>query len=193
MALLSGGKSRLRQYNWNYTTTPQHALGGTVLSYPRGHILGGSSSLTIDRGKRSSSATSYLAPHILKRPNLHVLVNTQVTRIIKTGTSRGRPEFGALEACCGRTGTCIPFPFRRVNTETIVGHCRRFHASKEIVLSAGFIATPHLLLLSGIGEPAQLRSVGIKPVLNLYDVGRNLSDHPALTLRWRVNSSETVD
>ncbi|KAG6818769.1 hypothetical protein H0H93_001983, partial [Arthromyces matolae] len=132
--------------------------------------------LTIDKGKRSSSATSYLAPHILKRRNLHVLVNTQVTRIIKTGTSRGRPAFGALEACCGKTG-----------------HCRRFRASKEIILSAGVIGTPHLLLLSGIGEPSQLRSVGIRPVLNLHDVGRNFSDHPALTLRWRVNSSETVN
>lgn len=51
-------------------------------------------------------------------------------------------------------------------------------ASKEVILSAGAIATPQLLLLSGIGPAEELAAKGIPVVLNSPNVGRNLQDHP---------------
>ena len=66
-------------------------------------------------------------------------------------------------------------------------------ARKEIVLSAGSINTPQILFNSGIGDNATLQSMGIAPVIDLPAVGKNLSDHPIITLSWQVNSSTTYD
>lgn len=52
---------------------------------------------TIGRGVRSSSATGYLAPEYLSRPNLHVLVHAQVTKLIQTGTRNRLPSFHSLQ------------------------------------------------------------------------------------------------
>ena len=64
-------------------------------------------------------------------------------------------------------------------------------AQKEVVLSAGSIGTPQLLLLSGIGDPAELKQSGIKALVDLPDVGKNLGDHALLPNQFYVNSNET--
>ncbi|KAG6904816.1 hypothetical protein DXG01_006977 [Tephrocybe rancida] len=132
--------------------------------------------MTVDRGRRSSSATSYLAPQFLKRPNLDVVVSTYATRIIQTGTSKGLPAFHAVEVAHNSTGPRI-----------------RLIASKEIILSAGVIGTPQLLLNSGIGDATELQAVGVKPILQIHDVGKNFSDQPVVSATWLVNSNDTVD
>ena len=66
-------------------------------------------------------------------------------------------------------------------------------ARKEVILSAGVINTPQLLLLSGIGDPAELASLGIPTRVNLPSVGKNWTDHVLLPNGWRVNSNETFD
>ncbi|KAL0952454.1 hypothetical protein HGRIS_006722 [Hohenbuehelia grisea] len=131
---------------------------------------------TIGGALRSSSATAYLWPAVNNRPNIDLLYNSQVTRLIRTGTSGGKPDFRRVE-------------FARNST------ARRFTAtaSKEIILSAGAVGTPQILLLSGIGDSAQLRSVGITPIVNLPEVGRNLVDHPLVPIQWNVNSTDTMD
>ena len=53
--------------------------------------------------------------------------------------------------------------------------------------------TPQLLMLSGIGDPAELTSLGIPTRVNLPSVGKNMSDHVYLGNPWRVNTNETVD
>ncbi|KAG6911011.1 hypothetical protein DXG01_005426 [Tephrocybe rancida] len=127
---------------------------------------------TIKGGERSSSATSYLAPEVLKtRPNLDVLLNTHVTRIMDKHGSFRWVELGR-----DRTAA------RRV-----------IAASKEVILSAGTIGTPHILLNSGIGQASALRKLGITPVLDIHDVGKNLQDQPAITSTWFVNSNDTLD
>ena len=70
---------------------------------------------------------------------------------------------------------------------------RVFTASKEIVVSAGAIGTPHLLLLSGIGDSQQLKKFGINTVVDLPAVGQYLADHPLITTHWLVNSSQTLE
>jgi len=66
-------------------------------------------------------------------------------------------------------------------------------ASKEVILSAGTIGTPHILLNSGIGPSDHLKSVGIKPIVDHPDVGENLSDHPVVVNPFLVNSTDTYD
>jgi choline dehydrogenase len=56
---------------------------------------------------------------------------------------------------------------------------QRVTASREVILSAGAVNSPQLLMLSGIGEPNQLRAVGVEPRHDLVGVGANLQDHLA--------------
>ncbi|KAL0946164.1 hypothetical protein HGRIS_012427 [Hohenbuehelia grisea] len=130
---------------------------------------------TINRGKRSSSATAYLAPTFLNRPNLHVVLNTRVTRVLPR--VQGSLEFNTVEFTSGGAGA----PVSKVT------------ASKEIVLSAGLMGTPHILTYPGIGDRQQLSSIGVSTLLNLPDVGKNLSDHPLLSSSWFVNATNTED
>ncbi|KAG6855542.1 hypothetical protein H0H87_001315 [Tephrocybe sp. NHM501043] len=132
--------------------------------------------VTINKGKRSSSATSYLAPKYLKRPNLDVVTNTVVTRLIQTGEFKSLPAFRSIEVA---RNSSAPF--------------KRLFASKEIILSAGVIGTPQILLNSGIGESSELLAVGVKPTLQLHDVGKNFSDQPVARASWLVNSNDTID
>ncbi|KAJ7239420.1 aryl-alcohol oxidase [Mycena haematopus] len=131
---------------------------------------------TINGSMRSSAATSYLGPNFISRPNLHVLINSRVTRIVQTGLDRGKPAFRSVEYTQTETGP-----------RTIV------NATKEVILSAGSIGTAQILLLSGIGPQAELSALGIKTVLDNPSVGRNLSDHPELSNTWYVNSTGTFD
>ncbi|KAG6896162.1 hypothetical protein C0992_009911 [Termitomyces sp. T32_za158] len=133
--------------------------------------------LTIDDGKRSSSATSYLAPNFIRRPNLHVLLNTRVTRLLKTSKSTKRPVIRTVE-------------FANENTPEARN---KLTARKEVILSAGTVGTPHILLNSGIGDAGDLTALGINPIVSLPDVGKNLSDQPALSNNWFVNSDDTLD
>lgn len=73
------------------------------------------------------------------------------------------------------------------------GSRHRIAASKEVILSAGAVGTPHILLHSGIGDKDSLSRLSIKPLLHLPDVGRNLSDHPLLPNSWFVNSTDTFE
>ena len=65
-------------------------------------------------------------------------------------------------------------------------------ARKEVILSAGVFNTPQLLMLSGIGDPAELASLGIITRVNLRSVGKNMSDHVLLGNQWRVDNNQTI-
>ncbi|KAI0799851.1 aryl-alcohol oxidase-like protein [Irpex lacteus] len=131
---------------------------------------------TIAGGVRQSSALSYLAPILNTRSNLDVVVNTHATKILQTGISGGLPEFKGVQ---------LSQPGSK-KTLTL-------HASKELILSAGSVKTPHLLMLSGIGDSAELSKLNIKTIVDLPDIGKNLQDHPFLTNPFTVNSTNTLD
>lgn len=108
---------------------------------------------TIKDGKRHSAYTAFLRP-AMKRANLTVMTGTHVSRILiakdrAVGVMAGKP---------GKTP-------------------REFRAMKEVVLSAGSFASPQLLMLSGIGERAELARHGIECLRELPGVGKNLQDH----------------
>ncbi|KAK7042187.1 GMC oxidoreductase [Favolaschia claudopus] len=127
---------------------------------------------TINNGSRSSSATSYLAPKFLNRANLVVLLNARVTRLLQTTPG----SFRTIEFLQGLNGPKFTLS-----------------ATKEIILSAGTVGTPNILLHSGIGDSINLKAVGINPLHNLPSVGQNLSDHSYLPQGFLVNSTDTFD
>ncbi|OSD00960.1 GMC oxidoreductase [Trametes coccinea BRFM310] len=130
---------------------------------------------TIGGGIRSSSSRAYLQPNVNRR-NLHVLIENTVTRLVRSGPSHGVPVFKQVEFAPG------PSAKRTIVT-----------ADKEVILSAGSIGTPQILMLSGIGDSLELKRLGIKPIVNLPDVGQNLQDHPIMSNYWVVNSNNTFD
>ncbi len=60
------------------------------------------------------------------------------------------------------------------------------HASREVIVSCGAYGSPHLLELSGIGDPQIIKSAGITPLHSLTGVGKNLHDHQIFRMRWRL-------
>ena len=104
-------------------------------------------------GRRQSMARSYLYP-VLARKNVTVLVKSQVDRLVFSGTRVTGVEL--------RRGDGAPI---------------RIQAKSEVILSSGGINTPKLLMLSGIGDEAQLRTHGIKTLVNAPEVGQNFHDH----------------
>ncbi|KAJ7654786.1 pyranose dehydrogenase [Mycena rosella] len=131
---------------------------------------------TIGGGERSSAATSYLSPTIQQRPNLHILLNAQVFRLLANTTAQGVTIHG------------VEFSHNESPALSTVT------ASKEIILAAGTIGTPQILLASGIGNKTALAALGIDAIVDLPSVGMNVSDHAAVVPTWSVpNNTNTVD
>jgi choline dehydrogenase len=117
--------------------------------------------LTIHDGQRWSAARGYLHP-VLARPNLTCLTGVRTTRII---VEDGR-------------ATGVEIYDEKTKAKRIV------HADGEVLLCAGAVQSPHILQLSGIGDPEDLSAHGIKVVKALKGVGANLQDHLDVTLSW---------
>ena len=89
-----------------------------------------------------------------------------------------------LTVLTGSTAVRLGFgPGRRCDSvvHTVRGTLRRTRALTEVVLALGAFGTPELLIRSGIGDPRQLRALGVDVVADRPGVGRNLQDHPLLT------------
>jgi choline dehydrogenase-like flavoprotein len=124
--------------------------------------------VTQRKGRRWSVADAYLRP-ALSRRNLQVQTNAYVTRI-------------DLE------------DRRAVGVTYRLGHQeRQVRAKAEVILTAGAVQTPHLLELSGIGDPHVISSVGISVKSDLRGVGKNYSDHFATRMNWRVKLPITLN
>lgn len=121
---------------------------------------------TIRDGQRESMATAFLKP-ALRRGNLQLLTNSLVRRVVLAG----KRATGVELECAGRIAN--------------------LSARAGVILSAGAIGSPHLLGLSGIGDPDLLRARGIAVRHSLPGVGRNLQDHLAITLMMRSQSTES--
>lgn len=115
---------------------------------------------TFGGGQRNSASNAYLSPSVRQRPNLSILVNSRVTRVLTTGRASNKE-------------------FRTIEISTPAGPVRTITARKQVVLSAGTIGTPAILLHSGIGDRADLRALGIDVKHDLKDVGKNFHDHLA--------------
>lgn len=110
---------------------------------------------TVKDGKRFSVVDGYLRP-ALGRPNLTVVTHAETDRVLLSGSR------------------CTGVQYRHA------GQIKTAHATREVILSAGVIGSPRILLLSGIGPENDLKALGIPVVQDLKGVGRNLQDHPLL-------------
>jgi choline dehydrogenase len=119
------------------------------------------------RGRRWTTADGYVAP-ARRRPNLTVLTNCHV---LKVRTEGGRATGVEVE--------------RQGRTEFLA-------ADREVVLSAGALNTPQLLMLSGIGPAEHLAEHGIATVVDNANVGAHLMDHPLLMLNFETSAKKTL-
>ncbi len=118
-------------------------------------------------GRRWSASDAYLKP-AMGRPNLEVVTGALVLGLELRGTQV--------------TGV----RYRRKGREDVAT------ANREVLLSAGAIGSPQILQLSGIGDPDDLREVGIDVRHELPGVGRNLQDHPFLGALFEVSDTNTL-
>ncbi|HEY7851340.1 MAG TPA: GMC oxidoreductase, partial [Caulobacteraceae bacterium] len=123
--------------------------------------------VTIDkRGRRASAYRAYLHP-ALKRPNLTLEMEALTTRILM------------------ETGRAIGV---EVSHD---GQLRQIRAEREVILCGGAYNSPQLLMLSGIGPADELIPHGIRPIVDLKGVGKNLSEHPNCMMRFQAKKPVT--
>jgi choline dehydrogenase len=116
--------------------------------------------VTQRNGKRFSAADAYLRPN-MKRENLATITGAQVLRVqLENGRATG-----------------VSYRDRR-------GREHVARADREVILAAGAIGSPQLLMVSGIGPADHLRQVGVEVAHDLAGVGQNLQDHPYVVCIW---------
>ena len=120
--------------------------------------------LTLDKGRRCSSAVAYLKP-ARTRKNLTIITHAQAEKLlIEEGEARGV-------------------------VANIKGQSQTIRARREVILSAGAIGSPQILMLSGIGAAQELKAKGIEPICDLPGVGKNLQDHLQARPVFKTNLS----
>lgn len=128
-------------------------------------------------GKRSSLATAFLPPEVLKRPNLYVACGVQVTRVLFDKLHGPKPTAIGVEFQTSRGGDRF-----------------QVHANREVILCGGTVNTPQLLMLSGIGPEEELRKHGIHTVHANEHVGKHMKDHLCSNgILCRAKKGETLD
>ena len=252
------------RFNWGYETAPQAAMKGRRMYWPRGRLIGGSSSVNAMVYMRGQSADydhwrqlgnagwSYddVLPYFKKaecnerlhdsfhgadgplnvaeRPYTNPLSHVFVEAAQQAGLPFN-PDFnGALQLGCGlfqvtqkngrrwsAASAYLHPAAARENltivtkaqaTRVLIENCRavgveyargrRRHtarAAQEVVLAAGAINSPQLLLLSGIGPAEELRARGVSAVHDLPGVGKNLQDHLNVNIVQRAKRGSTLD
>ncbi|KEP49227.1 GMC oxidoreductase [Rhizoctonia solani 123E] len=120
---------------------------------------------------RSSAEAAYLTPSVLARPNLTVATNAQVTKILFEGKRAVGVEFSRNK------------------------DAPRFRAkvNKEVIISAGAVHTPHILMNSGVGPADDLTKHNIQVIQNLPGVGDHLMDHPIVVSRFRTRPGYSLN
>ncbi len=124
---------------------------------------------TSRNGSRLSSAKAFLRP-VKDRPNLHVLLNTTVTKVLIE--PKAKMAYGV-----------------EINLN---GFLQRVLAKNEVILSGGAVNSPQLLLLSGVGPQEDLKQVNVPVIHHLPGVGRNLHNHVAFFLNFFINENSTA-
>jgi choline dehydrogenase-like flavoprotein len=130
------------------------------------HLLGvGLTQLTQKNGERCSAAKGYLTPN-LARPNLRIITRARTTRVLMDGKRAVGVEYRDAQ-----------------------GVTNELRASREVLVCAGALQSPQLLMLSGIGPAATLRQHGIAVVHDAPGVGQNLQDHVDVVHSYEAGAS----
>ncbi len=146
------------------TLEAAQSVGIQTFDSPNGRMMEGEGGCSvmdvlIRNGRRRSVFRAYTFPY-MDRPNLSVLTQTQVVKVMFEGRRATGVELVRERKLC------------------------RIAAGREIVLSLGAINTPKVLMHSGIGDQSALRSLGIPVVQHLPGVGQNFQDHVGIGCLW---------
>jgi choline dehydrogenase len=137
--------------------------------YNNGHQEGfGYYQVTQKNGERWSTARGFLDP-IRNRPNLRIETGAYTTKVILDGKRAAGVAY------------------------TQHGVAKEAYCDKEVIVAAGAVKSPHILELSGIGQPDLLTSLGIPVLHELKGVGENYRDHYAPRMNWRVKLPVTLN
>src|SRR5258708_2241496 len=156
----AGGPIHVRRPGTPHPTAPAfleaaRQMGFAMLDDVNGPLRAGAGYINMNiaaDGTRVSAARAFLRPN-LGRSNLTLLLHANATKVVFEGD-------------------------RAVGVEIATGDTvRTIRATREVILTAGAIHSARLLMLSGVGDPEELRRLGIAPVANLRGVGKNLQDH----------------
>ena len=164
-----GGPIQVTRAGQDHPFARAFVAAGAAAGYPLSDDLNGATrdgfgavDLTVGKGRRSSAASAYLRP-ALKRPNLVVMIGAQTRRVRFDGTRATGVEWRSK------------------------GQDRFARARREVILSAGAINTPQLLMLSGVGPAAHLADHGIAVIADRPGVGQGLQDHLAAHVKYRAS------
>ncbi|KAK7691581.1 hypothetical protein QCA50_004980 [Cerrena zonata] len=134
---------------------------------------------TIDEdGKRSSTSTAFLSQYLVgtRKEYLHVCTHVRAQKIVTEVRPGGNiVAVGVLAQAADGSGSS-----------------RIIRAQREVILCAGAIGSPHILLLSGIGPVDQLKEHGIPAVKDLSGVGSHLQDHVGIPLGYSVPMHDSI-
>lgn len=122
--------------------------------------------ITARRGKRASTYHAYLEGVADRRPNLEIVCGALATRVVLEPVAAGSTN--GVSARWRATGV----EYRAADGETAV-----VRASREVVVCAGAVGSPHLLMLSGVGPRAELEAAGVTCFVDAPHVGKHLKDH----------------
>ncbi|KAI0031468.1 GMC oxidoreductase [Vararia minispora EC-137] len=140
----------------------------------------GTSSFTTyvdEKGCRHSVAHAYLTPDVLARRNLTVAIGSHVEKVLLAETATGTPRAIGVKL-----------------SQTPGGPKYHVRATREVILSAGVVGTPQILMLSGLGPEKELQKHGIEVNKNLPQVGKNYLDHiSAGAVIFRTKPGYTLD
>ena len=123
---------------------------------------------TVFKGERWSTTRAYLDP-VRRRKNLTIITKALVCKLILENNTA--------------TGVCF-----KNNKDKIFN----VKSKKEVILCAGAVGSPHLLMLSGIGPKDHLKSMGINLKADLPGVGQNLQDHPDFMIKYKCLKPVTL-
>ncbi|WP_144906417.1 GMC family oxidoreductase [Halobellus captivus] len=171
-----GGPLNVADLQSPYHLSRVFVEAGAEAGYPRNDDFNGATQegvglyqVTQKDGKRHSAAAAYLKPALLERSNLTARTGAQASKLVFDGDRVVGVEY---EDDDGR---------------------HVVEAEEEVILSAGAINTPQLLLLSGVGPAEHLRSHGIDVQTDLPGVGQNLQDHLLIAVNYSCTGAVTRD
>ncbi|KAG6852352.1 hypothetical protein C0991_000462, partial [Blastosporella zonata] len=143
-------------------------------------------SVTVDERHQRSSVHERLEAVQKSHPGqLHTSLDTLATKILLCNSAQGTTAYGVQIA----PGAALPIASNFHGKAAL--DLKSVTARHEVIISAGTFQSPQLLMLSGIGEQAQLQQHGIEPIVHLPGVGANLQDHDEVAVNWQMKANYT--
>lgn len=149
--------------------------GGQELGYTVQDLNGQNSTgfmiaqMTAKNGVRMSTARAFIRP-ARHRPNLHIILNATVSKVLIHPQTKAAHGIEIMEHD---------------------GFTRKILSKKEVIVCGGAVHSPQILMLSGVGPKEELQKVGVRPIVDLPGVGKNLHNHVTYSVNFKIHDNDT--